>query len=543
MALFLGSRTDSAVYDTVYQWCTYTKRQLTVVNTATDCGAWLDRMELLLVDTQALDLTRDVAILQGYVDQGLTVVFCNLPKPQILAENLELEELLGITAVYETEKELVGVEIFDGFLLGGQQIYQAKTEEDELRQDMDLTVPWYLTLKANKTFMIGLIPELKSQEGDVKNEYAPSLIWRTSGNGNGSVYVVNGSFLEDVTGIGILEAFAADLHDYELYPIVNAQNLSVVNYPTFASENSEEIQKRYSRDLRSLYRDVIWQSISSVMERDRSKTTMLLTPQYDYGDDNEPLGDSLTYYAKLFKEKRMEIGLSLQQTSGISLEEKVERDLSFLDENLSGYDYRCVYLQEPDADAMELLDSREELADITTILTDYDAERPLLSYEGGRTIQQATNDAFSHTYTEDLRTRSLESALGYTSVLLNMDRVAYPQSDADNWEKLDEEFSSNYLTFWKDYTQFEKTTLSESDVRIRRFLNLDFSQSRSGDAITVELTNFEDEAFFILRTHGERVKDVDSGSYEELEEDAYLIRANSEKIVITLENNQSMRYY
>ena len=91
-----------------------------------------------------------------------------------------------------------------------------------------------------------------------------------------------------------------ELHNYELYPIVNAQNLSVANYPSFANENSQEIQKRYSRELPSLYRDVIWQSMSSVTERNRSKTTALLAPQYDYTDGNEPLADTFTYYARRF---------------------------------------------------------------------------------------------------------------------------------------------------------------------------------------------------------------------------------------------------
>jgi hypothetical protein len=543
MVVFLGDTEDNPVYDVICQWCTYTKRGIWTAASAQECEGYLEQMEFLLVDSRALDLDSDVAILQGYVDAGANLVFCNLPDAQTMAERIDLEELLGITAVYETEKELTGVELFDGFLLGGMKIYQAKTEEEAKRQDMDLTVPWYLTLNANKTFMIGLIPELKSQGGQTKNEYAPSLIWRSGGDGRGQVYVVNGAYLEDVTGIGILEAFAADINDYELYPVVNAQVLAVANYPSFANENSEEIEERYSRELPSLYRDVIWQSISSVVERDRSKTTMLLAPQYDYEDENEPLGDSFTYYAKLFREKRMEIGLSMEQVSQVSLEEKVERDLSFLNENLPDYEYRSVYMPKLDDASLAVLEKEAGSLDITTVLTDYDPDRPLLSYESGKSIQQSTNNAFSHTYTEDLRTRSLESALGYTSVLMDMDRVAYPTSDADNWEKLGEEFSANYLTYWKDYTLFDKTTLSESDARIRRFLNLDYTQSREDDEITLDITNFEGEAFFILRTHGEKIAEVENGSFQELEDDAFLIKAESEKIVIALENNQIMEYY
>ena len=286
--LFVADEKTSSVAATVREWCTYSKRGLVMVENVEDCAPYLNSAEVLLVDSTALDFDRDVVVLQGYVDQGVSVIFCNLPDVTVVGNHVELEELLGIRGIYNPQVKLTGIQLFDGFLLGGMQIYKAEKPEEQELQDMDLTVPWYLTVNGNTAYMVGLVDDLKSQDGEVENEYAPGLIWRYSGR-NGSVFVVNGDFLEDVTGIGILEAMMYELHDYELYPIVNAQNLSVANYPSFANENSQEIQKRYSRELPSLYRDVIWQSMSSVTERNRSKTTMLLAPQYDYTDENERL--------------------------------------------------------------------------------------------------------------------------------------------------------------------------------------------------------------------------------------------------------------
>ena len=541
--VFLGDRSISSVYDTVYQWCIYSKRGLTVVRSAADCAAYLDRAEAVLIDSGVLDLGRDVEILQGYVDQGANLVFCNLPDVEDVGASVELEELLGIKGIYMPRAQLTGVQLFDGFLLGGGQIYQAKKAEEQKLQDMNLTVPWYLTLDGNKTYMIGLVDELESQKGEIKNEYAPGLIWCYSKDGRGRVFSVNGNFMDDVTGIGILEAMMYEVHDYELYPIVNAQNLSIVNYPSFAEENSEEIEKRYSRRLQSLYRDVIWQGISAVAERNENRMTSFLAPQYDYADKNEPSADTLIYYAKLFRERRMEIGLSLQQLQPFSLEEKVAQDLSFLNEHLEGYVYRAAYVGQTDDESRRILQSKPEISSVTTILTDYDRNEPLFSYDGKWLVQHGTNDAFSHTYTDDFRMRSIESALGYTSIIMNADRVAYPQSDEDGWEKLYEQFSGNLLTHWKPYSLFEKTTISQSDVRIRRFLSLNYMQSRQENEITVAIANFEEEAYFILRTHGEDVASVENGIFQKLEEDAWLIGAKDKKISITLEKEQQMEYY
>lgn len=542
MVMFIGNVETSRVIETVRQWCTYSKRGLAEVEQAAACADHLDRLEMLLVDGQTIDLERDVPILQEYVDHGVNVIMCSLPDVETVGANVELEKLLGIVAVYSPRVELTGIQLFDGFLLGGQRIFQAEEPEDEKLQDMDLTVPWYLTLNGNKSYMIGLLEELDMQDGDIENEYAPNLIWRTS-TANGQVYVVNGDYLEDVTGIGILEAMAYEMHEYEVYPIVNAQNFSIVNYPSFANENSQEIMNRYSRELPSLFRDVIWQSVSSVAERNRSKVTAMLAPQHDYTDENEPQAEAFTYYAKLFHEKQMELGLSMEQVSEIPLEEKIERDLSFLNENLADYEYRSVYVSSLDRESRDVLQAQEGLKTITTVLTDYNEKEPLLEYKDGACIQRATNEAFSHTYTENFRMRSIESALGYTSVILNMDRVAYPKTEEDNWEKLYEEFSANLHTYWKDYSLFDKTTLSESDVRVRRFLNLDFAEYREEDVLTVEVSDFEHEAFFILRTHDEQLKDISGGSFEKMEENVYLICAEEEKIQITLENDRHLEYY
>lgn len=543
LVLFVGD-TKSRVFHTVRQWCSYSKRGLLLVQNAADCAEYADDTEIILVDGQQMNAAADIPVLKGYVESGQSLVFCNLPDAHTVARYVELEELLGITAIYDYNVQLTGVHLFGGLLIGGERIYKAENEEEEeRRQDMDLTVPWYLTLNGNKSYMVGLLDELKSQKGDMPNEYAPNLIWRTSKSGMGQVFAVNGTFLEDTLGIGILEGMLADLHGYEIYPVVNAQNFSVVNYPSFAQENSEVIMERYSREIPSLYRDIIWQSISTVTERSRSKTTMLLAPQYDYEDENEPSAEAFTYYARLFREKRMEIGLSLEQVSQVPLDEKLERDLSFLNEHLEGYVYRSAYTPRPNAGTVGRLAKKKELATVSTLLTDYDSGSDLLYYVNDCCVQQGTNDAFSHTYMEDLRMHALESALGYTSVVLNMNRVAYPETDEDNWERLYESFSSAYLTFWKAYTGFEKTTLSESDVRVRRFLNLDFTERRAGDSLIVSLENFENEAYFILRTHGECIGEISGGSALKLEDDAYLIRAEAESFTILLENDDRPRYY
>lgn len=75
---------------------------------------------------------------------------------------------------------------------------------------------------------------------------------------NGSVFAVVGDYLKDSSASGLLDGMLAEASDYTIYPIVNAQNLSMVDFPVFADENSGEIQRLYSQRTTGMVRDIMW---------------------------------------------------------------------------------------------------------------------------------------------------------------------------------------------------------------------------------------------------------------------------------------------
>ena len=91
-------------------------------------------------------------------------------------------------------------------------------------------------------------------------------------------------------------------------------------------------------------------------------------------------------------------------------------------------------------------------------------------------------------------------------------------------------FSSNLLTYWKKFTGFGSTTLSESNTRTRTFLNLDFSETRTDDEIILKTS--ESGSWFILRTHGEEIEEIEGGTQKKLEDNVYLIQAQDTTVKI-----------
>lgn len=543
-AVYIGDCEDGATGSMVRQWCIYTKRYCE--NYSSLAAYSFDRgalPEVLLIDSAYLDLERDSGALLSMVKQGLNLIFCNLPEAAEIEAYPELMEVLGIRHVRSAAVEVTGLHLFSGLLLGGEKYYIAHNEKEAKRQDLELSVPWYYVSSGTKTYMVGMMDEKDMEKQMLENEDLPAVIWRNSIGGS-RVFVVNGNYLSDNSGIGILDGMMAEMRDYELYPVINAQNMVMVNYPGFANENEEEMMRRYSQDLKAVYRDIVWPGITTVAERSHMGMTCMMAPQMDYQDGLEPQQDNLVYYMKLLQEQNAEAGLSGVWNPGVSLKDKLQCDKELLGETLSDYAILSFYQGSlTDAECREAL--REPvLQKVRTVYREYDGSSMLVDYtEDAVTVQTATNNGYSHTFSENLRMNSIQSALAYTSISTDLSLVAYPGDKEDSWEKLFDKFSSNTDTYWKQYKVFEATTLSDTDKRIREFLALDYSEERMENTITVTAKNFGEEAWFILRTHGEEITETTGANYDKIEEGAYLIELTSATAQIRLGNADKRYYY
>lgn len=528
----------NAPAEIVRQWAGYTKRRIEQYSSLAAYENHEDASPLLLcVAGSEIRTDEEAERLCALASEGQNIVFCDLPDITRMENMPKLFELLGIRGIYQREAELIGVKLFSGFLLGGETIYQAETEKEEDMQDLELTVPWYHITRGTKSYMVGLI-----DNEELENEYFPSLIWRNS-YGDAHVFAVNGPYMYDQSGIGILSAIVYEAQTYDLYPIVNAQNLSVANYPDLSLENTEEMMDLYSRNLRRLQMDLMWPSLIASANKGDYKMTCFLTPQLNYAISSELFPGDLSTYLTQFTEQDTEAGLSLDHSPGISLQEKLEKDRGFFADANIPYQYGAAYIDSNDIDSLSSLKANEELQNLRTVTGLGESTDALLSYCTDTILQQAvTANGFKHTYSQDFRIKSIETALGYSNILLDMREIVWPEEDTEHWGILYEAFSSNINTYWNAFTAFEKTTLSESDARVRSFLATDYRKSRSGDTITVEISNRHGDVWFLLRTHSESICDLVGGEYQQIEKDVYLIRAQNDVLEITVEPSTQIKY-
>ena len=516
----------------VSRWCTYAKREFISCEAVSRYSVDDENLpEMMILESEKYAEGENLSKLEELEKKGVIIVFGCLENVKNIQNNQELMKFLGIQKIVTDKTHLTGIKLFEGLLLGGEITYiTPEDKEEKQRQDLELDVPWYQVGSGTKTYMVGLFDEKTGK--NVKNEDLPTLIWR-NGIDYGSVFAVVGDYMKDSTALGLLDGMRAEAMQYIIYPVVNAQNLSMVNFPVFADENNDEMLKLYSQSATGIARDIMWPSLISIVQKSDMKMTCFIQPQADYTDDVEPQSGMLEFYLKQMKEQKSEAGISLEYQKLDKAEDKVIKDTNFFENEKINYRFGAAFAKEKDLKGILKDTDSGLLGDVGTLVCDYTENQPVVSYYSDSvTLQTVTSDGMNYAYSDDIRMRSIQTALGYTNVMLDMYDIFWPERSTDRWEVMQKRFSSNLLTYWKNFECFGSTTLSESNARIRTFLNLAYSQSREDNTITLRTS--EPGSWFILRTHGEEIEEIDGGSQTEIEDGAYLICTEDTTVKIQL---------
>lgn len=524
---FLGPK-KSALRQVVSQWAAYTKQSFTGSIRLGDSEN-PELPELIVLDGAGMKWDSGTcSALQKLAAAGSNLIFATLPPVSIIREDKQLQGLLGIYEVHASSTTVRGLHLYKGFLLGGESVYEGKNAaENEQYQDMELEMPWYILGSETKAYMRGI------PAGDEKIEDYPAVIWRRRLE-NAYVFAVNGSYMQDAAGLGLLSAMASETSGYYVYPVVNAQNLVVANYPGLASENGAVLSRWYSMSMQGLYRDVLWPDITALYQHSWLGLSCMMAFQFDYEDNYWPDQTQYAYYMKLISELGVEAGLSMYSVSDTPVSRRLSENAALLGQTGLDYQFTSLYgrgLQEKDIIGAL---GWPELSNVRTVVAPYNGDSEVVGYQTGQiTRQMAVTDGLNHTYMGDFRVRCLETALAYTSVLADMIRPVYPESGDDTWNILSHRLAADVINGWKAFQAFDATTVSQCDGRIRDFLALDYDHSYQDDTLSIR-HNGSGTAWFLLRLSNQEVAGVDGGGFREVEEGAYLIEAREDSVTVHL---------
>ena len=519
--------------NTVYEWCNYTKRNLLVYKTVSQYHRYNEKYpDAVLIDSDYVNIDSDIDTFSLLTDYGINLVFCTLPSYSAISENQRFEQLCGISPHRESVNAS-GLKLYSGFLLGGEAWYTKENDPDGKFQNMKLTMPWYNTSNATKTYMSAVV---ESEDGSkIDNEDQPAVIWRKS-HDHAYVFCINGDYIKDISGIGILTAIMSESKDLDIYPVVDSQSVIVNNFPMFSFENDDAVEKYYLRNTSSLLENVIWPDISNLAESTGARFTFMAAPQINYSDNNLVSVREMDYFFRLFSEISSEAGLTTTRDDATSIDEKLTADAGNFSNYLSNYKFTSIIARKDELE--NVLSTKNSLIDdVNTIVTDsqdYGGTK-LFSYVNDNVINvecPVTSDKY--TYSDDFRQRCFQTALAYTNIEFNMTGVCNPDDEKELWNEEIKSKSTALTSYMKNSKMFTKCSISQADKRIREFMAADYSYKQNSSYVSLDITGAQDTARFIVRLRTGEVENVSGAVCTKVEKGVYLITAQSKHVEMTI---------
>ena len=519
--------------NTVYEWCNYTKRNLLVYKTVSQYHRYNEKYpDAVLIDSDYVNIDSDIDTFSLLTDYGINLVFCTLPSYSAISENQRFEQLCGISPHRESVNAS-GLKLYSGFLFGGEAWYTKENDPDGKFQNMKLTMPWYNTSNATKTYMSAVV---ESEDGSkIDNEDQPAVIWRKS-HDHAYVFCINGDYIKDISGMGILTAIMSESKDLDIYPVVDSQSVIVNNFPMFSFENDDAVEKYYLRNTSSLLENVIWPDISNLAESTGARFTFMAAPQINYSDNNLVSVREMDYFFRLFSEISSEAGLTTTRDDATSIDEKLTADAGIFSNYLSNYKFTSIIARKDEFE--NVLSSKNSLIDdVNTIVTDsqdYGGTK-LFSYVNDNVINvecPVTSDKY--TYSDDFRQRCFQTALAYTNIEFNMTGVCNPDDEKELWNEEIKSKSTALTSYMKNSKMFTKCSISQAHKRIREFMAADYSYKQNSSYVSLDITGAQETARFIVRLRTGEVENVSGAVCTKVEKGVYLITAQSKHVEMTI---------
>ena len=545
--LYFGEE-ENGYFEVIKEWSEYRKKEFTALNSLDTVSSIEDlSRKYLLVDGGLFETNTEeyAETLTEYVSKGGVVIFYRMPSYNTIRNCDALRNLLGIQRLRGETVKLQEIRLYSGFLLGGETHYSFDEASNPDLADMDSEIPWYDISSRTKTYMVGFLSAEEKSSMGINNEDMPAIIWRSNME-NGSVFAVNGDYIK-TAGIGILDAMLYEAQEYTLYSVVNAQNLFIAGFPDLTNENEKLMAEVYGMTTEQFCRDILWPSFVAAADKGNWKITSFVSVKQNDSTKTKPKTDGLIDYLKYFNEESAEAGVSLGRINSSDIRASVKDEKAQLDKLDLDYMFAAGYVRNDNKDKLDSLINSEGktdyFTDIRTVVGEYaENERTIYWLTDKITSQNATTDAYKHSYRDSLRLKSIETSLGFSGVQADIFRILNPKTEKDQWQNLADKMAANIDTYWKPFAAFDKTTVSQSDERVRNFLNGKVTSNRNNDTVTIKAENYNGSAYLLLRTHGEEIYEMTGGGYKKVEEDAYLLTLIDDSAKIKLKSKTSLYY-
>lgn len=430
-------------------------------------------------------------------DTSLNYIVYNLTEKAVALE--KVREMLAI-ADYDSFQSCKGIRILNGFWSDNTLV------EKNLNYDaLDLTLENGRQIYATE------------YAKDYDTEKVTPLVYRQIYL-NAEFYVVNGELM-DIIPQGILMGIFSQKETF-LYPIINASYLNLINFPVLSEENSEELELKYSRDLRQFTIDILLPDMMILCENLGQKPTVFARSHL-IGGKEDPA--ALKYYLKEMKKWGGEIGVMLESDEREKWENWIQE-----------------YLDGKKIESFCFLDNEVKLKNSSSIIAELQEKEetyfPVLSTNRYKTSFSTTYDLLDSSPEQTLKYWASVYAYGVSSLGIDMENIYY--SGEEDWSEISKDIVKNTQDIYYQVKLFEPLTLHEAALKVKQYALMEPMIQYNEDEITVSIQNFIENADFVLKTD-KNIKKITNGTVKNLGKDIYLVNFTNSTGKILLEEPET----
>ena len=398
-----------------------------------------------------------------------------------------------------------------------------------------------------------------------KGEFQIDMLWERK-IGKGKVVFINNDAAFNEWSRGMVASAYSLLNDVTAWPVINASMFFVDDFPAPVPDGyNPYIDRDYGTTIENFYVNVWLPDMLEIANRFKLKYTGMVIETY--GDDVEPPykpADNTArflYFGNMFLAEGFEIGMHGYNHMSLVLEDFDYK--GYLDYNKwKSVGNMAQALQE----AYRFSESLFPNVDIKT----YIPPSNVLSTEGRAMLKDnfPQVNAISSLYLDDYYGLSQEFGVGEDGLIeipriasgyelkdwdiwtilnelsihcvnshfIHPDDTLDPERGADlGWEQLKEGYEEYIQWLYTAMPNLRNATAQEGAMAVQRFANL-FVQTKADDGVvTLDIDGFYDEAWLFVRINAGEPQQVIGGELQHVSDDLYLLKAQSSRVEIILE--------
>lgn len=462
----------------------------------------LKSAKIIIININKFSNFGNVDMLFQYLKQGKDIIFTSMPEVDFI-EKSELKEIMGINNITQSKNQK-GVNFLPGFMLGGLLEFP----------ELSYNAPEVELLSTTKTY--------------VASSKKSPVIWRNIYSGS-EIYVVNGPFIGTNAGYGIMSAIMAQINTDYIYPIINAKVFTYAGLPYMSYENTDELEKIYSRNAMQLQQDIL---IPDILSANKSRN-FIPNGFFIDGFDKKDEDKINQYNEKQIANYERDI-YKLGGEVGVVYSENFEKNIMTYQKLFNNNKFQSIKINEGDFEAINKLLDKEQYNFIEAVVGPWTVKKKSFEYINKNTVYiPFTIDGVDNTDLEKLEFYSGVTAYGAIIQNLDLKQVIFPKENKDNWMNVLRGYVKFIDSYRKKYEMIKSRNITETIQLVKKFESNSPSIEYANNEIKMKFEEWYGESYYILRTDKE-IDSINNGTIEKIEDGAYLVTAKNKEIDIKL---------